>query len=424
MDSDSDWDSLSGEAGPTSEPEPTPRNLQPTPPALSTNSPRHGNRRPLTQGGSSSKPSSPAINKAPSTAPSNRPSQIYGKSGPTSFVDKGMGVTKFSDTGLDSRKNIESPVLGNGKNKKKSVKGINNNGLELNDMDLSPATNQPPYTDFKDISSMGDTQQNASISEQKKSKKKDAYFRSQTPDYFKSDRANNSWDEPEASEGPGLISIRGMAESPLQPVAPPPSNHKQLSAGGVLGDVAVGAEKGIDGVETCCVPYQTTPGMGQQYIFYHGRNHLLDVSPEWREPYLDDIGERSERWMKYFWQEFFGALGLIVDFALIFVLELLRFLLRKVVLRVVSGVMTIFSDHLMKPSLSVTFNSFIQPLCVFTWNVFSAMRNAVSPLLDISREVSSQVAGLVRSFRLFELNWQPVINGDSALVSRQRIQEI
>ena len=50
---------------------------------------------------------------------------------------------------------------------------------------------------------------------------------------------------------------------------------------------------------------------------------------------------RSEKWLHYFWQEFFSTLRIINDFAFIFVLELLRFIFHYVALRVLGGVLIV-----------------------------------------------------------------------------------
>ena len=116
---------------------------------------------------------------------------------------------------------------------------------------------------------------------------------------------------------------------------------------------------------------------------------------------------RSEKWLQYFWQEFFSVLRIILDFAFIFFLELFRFIVRYVLLRLLAGVVMVVGDHLLKPYLAVLFNSFIQPLFVFTWNVLSGLNNVLRPLLDILRQILQQLAALLRAFRLFELIWKP-----------------
>lgn len=117
---------------------------------------------------------------------------------------------------------------------------------------------------------------------------------------------------------------------------------------------------------------------------------------------------RSEKWLHYFWQEFFSTLRIITDFAFIFVLELLRFISHYVVLRVLGGIMIVTGDHFLKPLLAVLFDSIIQPSLVFTRNILAGVKNLLQPLMDITNGFIAQLNSLLRAFRLFELNWKPV----------------
>ena len=65
-------------------------------------------------------------------------------------------------------------------------------------------------------------------------------------------------------------------------------------------------------------------------------------------------------------------------------------------------------DHFLKPYLALLFNSVIQPSFIFTRNVLTGVRNLLQPLMDISDTFIAQLSSLLRSFRLFELNWKPV----------------
>ena len=93
-------------------------------------------------------------------------------------------------------------------------------------------------------------------------------------------------------------------------------------------------------------------------------------------------------------------------------LELLKFALHYVVLRVVGGLIIVIGDHLLKPYLAILFNSFVQPVFIFTRNILTGLKNVLMPLLDITRDFISQFASLLRAFRLFELNWNPTFEGE------------
>lgn len=116
-----------------------------------------------------------------------------------------------------------------------------------------------------------------------------------------------------------------------------------------------------------------------------------------------------------------------MDFGLIFLLELIKFTFRKVLVRILVGFIVVFGDHLLKPVLAALFNSFLQPSLSFLWNSLVGFRNAIQPLLDITREIVSQVTSLLKGFRLFELNWRPVFDANvnnSRVSNQRRIQEI
>jgi len=115
----------------------------------------------------------------------------------------------------------------------------------------------------------------------------------------------------------------------------------------------------------------------------------------------------SERLLTYFWQEFFGAIALVVDFGLIFTLELIKFTFRRIFMRLLVGFIVVFGDHFLKPTLAAMFNSLFQPLLIFVRNILLGLKNGLQPLLDLSREILHQIAMVLKAFRLFELNWKP-----------------
>lgn len=133
---------------------------------------------------------------------------------------------------------------------------------------------------------------------------------------------------------------------------------------------------------------------------------------------------RSEKWQTCFWQEFFGLIAILVDFGIIFLLELIKFTFRKVLVRVLVGFIVVFGDHLLKPVLAATFNSLLQPTFTFLWNALLGVKNGFKPLLDITREIIFQIATLLKGFRLFELNWKPTFTNTVDSQHQQQIQEI
>ena len=63
----------------------------------------------------------------------------------------------------------------------------------------------------------------------------------------------------------------------------------------------------------------------------------------------------------------------------------------------------------MKPLLAVLFNSIIHPSFISTRNVLAGVKNLLQPLMDITNSFIVHSASLLKAFRLFELNWTPVL---------------
>ena len=70
------------------------------------------------------------------------------------------------------------------------------------------------------------------------------------------------------------------------------------------------------------------------------------------------------------------------------------------------GLLTTFGDYLYKPVLAAFFNAILQPMAVFLYNIGVGLRTIMTPLIDIMRSVFTQIAMLLRAFRLVELNWR------------------
>ncbi|XP_057290578.1 uncharacterized protein LOC130613255 [Hydractinia symbiolongicarpus] len=117
------------------------------------------------------------------------------------------------------------------------------------------------------------------------------------------------------------------------------------------------------------------------------------LTPKW--------ADRFEPHLRRVWQELFGVLHIILDIFLIFILELARFCcatLRKIIV----GFITILGDSFWKPFLSSLFNSLLQPFFVLLWNVLDGVRTFIQPAIRMLSQVFEQLAILLRAFRLCE----------------------
>ncbi|XP_022083876.1 uncharacterized protein LOC110975597 [Acanthaster planci] len=142
------------------------------------------------------------------------------------------------------------------------------------------------------------------------------------------------------------------------------------------------------------------------YHYQHGDTRFYDTRSGRNDVYMTGIADKSEKLVRRGVQEVFAALRIFVDFLLILVLELLRFLAYNVFGLLFVGLLTTFGDYFFKPVLAAMFNSILQPLAVFLYNVGMALKTIFGPLIDILRALLIQFAMLLRAFRLVEVNWR------------------
>ncbi|RUS74215.1 hypothetical protein EGW08_018021 [Elysia chlorotica] len=145
---------------------------------------------------------------------------------------------------------------------------------------------------------------------------------------------------------------------------------------------------------------------GKKYVFYfeEGSPHFVDVEEEDFGAVLPEKIEDIERLFRRVWREVFAVLRVIISFFVLFISELLRFLLNSVVRILVLDTIAALGDQLLKPFLTVMFNSVLQPLFALAWNVFNSAFQALDPLVRLTGVIMSQVAMVLAAFRLFVIN--------------------
>ena len=109
---------------------------------------------------------------------------------------------------------------------------------------------------------------------------------------------------------------------------------------------------------------------------------------------------RSEVIVQRFWREVFGALQIIINFFIIFMLELFKTIILSV-RYLLTGILYTTGDHFIKPVLSAIFNNFVQPIFVFVLNVLTILGELLRPILALTREILGQVSIPLQAFRLF-----------------------
>ena len=87
----------------------------------------------------------------PGTPSSQMPSQMYGKPGITTFVDRSRGInaTSFSDQGLESRQNKELKPDVNENKVKQSSQRRGDDGIKIEMNEVDHHQHNPPFTDFQ-----------------------------------------------------------------------------------------------------------------------------------------------------------------------------------------------------------------------------------------------------------------------------------
>ena len=100
----------------------------------------------------------------------------------------------------------------------------------------------------------------------------------------------------------------------------------------------------------------------------------------------------------------FGLLRLVSDFIVVFLIELLRFLLQTVFHRCMAAAANLVSNHCVQPILSAIHNIVFQPLAVLLWFAGQAISRLLNPILDILKRLSHIVAEPLRAFRLVEIS--------------------
>ncbi|XP_023180143.2 uncharacterized protein LOC111605700 [Drosophila hydei] len=120
------------------------------------------------------------------------------------------------------------------------------------------------------------------------------------------------------------------------------------------------------------------------------------------------LADRATTYATHFWAEFFGLLHIAVAFVVSFVLQSYRFLLYSVVNTLIVGLLHTTSDYLVKPSLTVIFNGFLQPPMIFLYNVMCSLRDILDPLAETLDHFIKPLATLGASIRLINVNYRNV----------------
>lgn len=144
----------------------------------------------------------------------------------------------------------------------------------------------------------------------------------------------------------------------------------------------------------------------RHFPFLHYRQESFNYfsSHDDSDAIMMSVADKSERYIRRLWQEVFGFLRLISDFMIVFLIELLRFLLQTVFHRCVAAAANLMSNHCVQPILSAFHNIVFQPLAVLLWFAGQAISRLVNPVLGILKRLSLIVAEPLKVFRLVEIS--------------------
>ncbi|XP_013382588.1 uncharacterized protein LOC106153267 [Lingula anatina] len=140
------------------------------------------------------------------------------------------------------------------------------------------------------------------------------------------------------------------------------------------------------------------------YYFEDSSTEYYAARPDEVDAALPKIADKAEMISRRIALEFFGVLRLIVGFFIIFVVELYRFVMRHILHPILVGILVVTGDYLIKPVLSAIFNGILQPVSIFLYNLFVALRTGLNPLIDIINGFARQVAVILGAFRLVVVN--------------------
>ncbi|XP_059170700.1 uncharacterized protein LOC131952164 isoform X2 [Physella acuta] len=146
---------------------------------------------------------------------------------------------------------------------------------------------------------------------------------------------------------------------------------------------------------------------GKSCIFYfeEGNPHFLEVSEDEVDAYLPEKVDEWEKLFRRVWREIFAALRIVTSIFILFVAELILFLVHHILRPLILDSTRAIGDFLLKPFLTLIFNVILQPFFALMWNTLNALAQAFEPIIRLLGALLTQVAIVVRAFRLFVIHW-------------------
>ncbi|KAK6973050.1 sarcosine dehydrogenase mitochondrial-like protein [Biomphalaria glabrata] len=145
---------------------------------------------------------------------------------------------------------------------------------------------------------------------------------------------------------------------------------------------------------------------GKSCIFYfeEGSPHFVEVSDDEINAYLPEKVDKLEKLFRRVWREVFAAFRILTSIVLLFFAELILFIVHHIVRPLLLDTIRAIGDFLFKPLFTLLFNVIIHPIFALLWNILNALCQALEPLVKLLGAICTQVAIVLRAFRLFVVN--------------------
>ncbi|ALC44782.1 CG3698 [Drosophila busckii] len=144
------------------------------------------------------------------------------------------------------------------------------------------------------------------------------------------------------------------------------------------------------------------------YPFEHGCADYLSTTDTHPKINAIVLADRATTYATHFWAEFFGLMHIGVAFVVAFVLQSYRFILYSLINTLIVGLLHMTSDYLIKPTLTVIFNGYLQPPMIFVYNIMCSLRDILEPLAETLHYFMRPLATLGGSIRLIHVNYRNV----------------
>ncbi|KAL6473615.1 hypothetical protein MHYP_G00171760 [Metynnis hypsauchen] len=129
-----------------------------------------------------------------------------------------------------------------------------------------------------------------------------------------------------------------------------------------------------------------------------------NVSTDKKEDSLDNFIQRLNLYMHHCWRRVFQSISMPVIIILVFIIELLRFLMQTLFKGLVVELVAVVGEQVILPLTEAVYYRTLQPLITCLTGVTAGIRDILQPILEIIDHAIQYVAQLIRAFRLVQIN--------------------